>query len=95
MLISMPTVTASPDRDNYEMLNRNAYAYFKDKFLMLSPLFAIPLNMGTGTWVVTIIAGLSFVVMFGLASAGGDYKGLINTTLENDALARERRKAKK
>ena len=59
------------------------------------PLFAIPLNMGTGTWIVTIIAGLGFVVMFGLSSAGGDYQGLINTTLENDAVARERRKIKK
>ena len=62
---------------------------------MPSPLFAIPLNMGIGAWVVTIIAGLSFIVMFGLASAGGDYQGLINTTLENDALAREKRKGKK
>ena len=62
---------------------------------MPSPLFAIPLNMGTGTWIVTIIAGLGFVVMFGLASAGGDYQSLINTTLENDALAREKRKGKK
>ena len=61
---------------------------------MPSPLFAIPLNMGIGTWVVTIIAGLGFVVMFGLASAGGDYQGLINTTLENDAIAREKRKEK-
>ena len=62
---------------------------------MSSPLFAIPLNMGTGTWVVTIIAGLGFIVMFGLASASGDYQGLINTTLENDALSREKRKGKK
>ncbi len=59
------------------------------------PLFAIPLNMGTGTWAVTIIASLGFLVMFGLASAGGDYQGLINTTLENDALSREKRKNKK
>tara|TARA_B100000700_G_scaffold285929_1_gene340361 strand:- start:269 stop:457 length:189 start_codon:yes stop_codon:yes gene_type:complete len=59
------------------------------------PLFAIPLNMGTGTWVVTIIAGLGFVVMFGLSSAGGDYQGLIKTTLENDAIAREKNKNKK
>ena len=59
------------------------------------PLFAIPLNMSTGTWIVTIIAGVSFVVMFGLASAGGDYQGLINTTLKNDALAREKKKDKK
>ncbi len=59
---------------------------------MLSPLFAIPLNMGTGTWIVTIIASLGFVMMFAIASAGGDYQGLIKTTLENDALAREKRK---
>ena len=62
---------------------------------MPSPLFAIPLNMGTGTWIVTLIAGLGFVVMFGLSSAGGDYQGLINTTLKNEALAREKRKGKK
>ncbi|MBW3042190.1 hypothetical protein [Prochlorococcus marinus] len=61
---------------------------------MSSPFFAIPLNMGTGTWVVTIIAALGFVVMFAISSAGGDYQGLINTTLENDALAREKRKKK-
>ncbi|WP_269606096.1 hypothetical protein [Prochlorococcus marinus] len=62
---------------------------------MPSPLFAIPLNMGTGAWIVTIVAGLSFVVMFGIASAVGDFQGLINTTLENDALSREKRKYKK
>ena len=62
---------------------------------MPSPLFAMPLNMGVGAWAVTIIAGLGFIVMFGLSSAGGDYQGLINTTLENDALAREKRKGKK
>ena len=62
---------------------------------MSFPLFAIPLNMGTGTWIVTIIAGLGFVVMFGIASAGGDYQDLIDTTLENDSLARQKRKEKK
>jgi len=51
--------------------------------------------MGTGTWAVTIIASLGFIVMFGLSSAGGDYQGLINTTLENDAIAREKNKNKK
>tara|TARA_Y100001968_G_scaffold283057_1_gene281347 strand:+ start:219 stop:407 length:189 start_codon:yes stop_codon:yes gene_type:complete len=62
---------------------------------MTYPLFAIPLNMGTGTWAITIIAGLGFIVMFAISSAGGDYQGLINTTLENDELAREKRKNKK
>jgi hypothetical protein len=56
---------------------------------MPSPLFALPLNMGIGTWIVTIVAGLSFIVMFGIASAFGDFQGLINTTLENDSNARE------
>ena len=64
-------------------------------FWMPSPLFAVPLNMGTGTWIVTIVAGLSFIVMFGIASAFGDFQGLINTTLENDSNARESRKNKK
>tara|TARA_B100000965_G_scaffold389914_1_gene396174 strand:+ start:120 stop:308 length:189 start_codon:yes stop_codon:yes gene_type:complete len=59
---------------------------------MHSPLFAVPLNMGTGTWIVTIVAGLGFVVMFGIASAFGDFQGLINTTLENDSISRENRK---
>ena len=49
---------------------------------MPNPLFAVPLNLGTGTWIVTIIAGLGFVVMFGIASAFGDFQGLVNTTLE-------------
>ena len=62
---------------------------------MPSPLFAVPLNMGIGTWTVTIVAGLSFVVMFGIASAYGDFQGLINTTLENDSISREKRKTKK
>ena len=54
---------------------------------MPNPLFALLLNMGTATWVVTIIAGLSFVGMFRLASAFGDFQGLINTILENDSNA--------
>ena len=62
---------------------------------MPSPLFAVPLNMGTGTWIVTIVAGLSFIVMFGIASAFGDFQGLINTTLENDLNSRKSRKNKK
>ena len=61
---------------------------------MSNPLFAVPLNMETGTWIVTIISGLGFVVMFGIASAFGDFQGLINTTLENDSIARENKKNK-
>tara|TARA_Y100001968_G_scaffold298309_1_gene308097 strand:- start:253 stop:423 length:171 start_codon:yes stop_codon:yes gene_type:complete len=54
-----------------------------------------PSQYRAGNWIVTIIAGLGFVVMFALASAGGDYQGLINTTLQNDALSREKKKGKK
>ena len=61
---------------------------------MPTPIFAIPLNMGTGTWVITIISGLGFILMFGIASSKGDYQGLINTTLENDNIAREKKKRK-
>ena len=49
---------------------------------------------GRGGKTVTIIAGLGFVIMFGIASAGGDYQGLINTTLENDAIARKKKNKK-
>ena len=62
---------------------------------MPSPFFAVQLNMGIGTWIVTIVAGLSFVVMFVIASAFGDFQELIDTTLENDSNARERRNNKK
>ena len=62
---------------------------------MLNPLFAVLLNMGTGTWIVTIIAGLSFFVMLDIASAFGAFQGLIKTTLENDSISRENRKNKK
>tara|TARA_Y100001968_G_C19069890_1_gene577831 strand:- start:69 stop:260 length:192 start_codon:yes stop_codon:yes gene_type:complete len=61
---------------------------------MPSPIFAIPLNMSTGSWIVTIVSGLGFVLMFGISSAGGDYMDLINSTLKNDALTREKRKEK-
>ena len=58
---------------------------------MSNILFAIPLNLGIGTWSVICIAGLGFLIMFGLSSAMGDYQGLITTTLENDAKSRSNR----
>ena len=62
---------------------------------MSNQVFAVPLNMGTGTWIVTIVAAVGFVVMFGIASAFGDFQGLISTTLENDLISREKRQNKK
>ena len=54
-------------------------------------LFAIPLNLGLTTWSVIAIASLGFLIMFGISSALGDFQGLINTTLENDAKSRSNR----
>ena len=58
---------------------------------MSNILFAIPLNLGIGTWSVISIASLGFLIMFGVSSAMGDFQGLITTTLENDAKSRANR----
>ena len=54
--------------------------------------FEVAFNMATGEWIATIVSGLGFVVMFGLASAKGDFQGLIDTTLKNDQVNREKKK---
>ena len=51
-------------------------------------IFAIPLNLGVGNWTVIAIASIGFLLMFVISSAKGDFQGLINTTLENDAKSR-------
>ena len=56
--------------------------------MMSNPIFAVPLNLGLGTWSVIAIASLGFLIMFIVSSAMGDYQGLISTTLENDAKSR-------
>ena len=58
---------------------------------MSNILFAVPLNLGISTWIVIAIASLSFVIMFCISSAMGDFQGLISTTLENDAKSRASR----
>ena len=58
--------------------------------MSIDSTFAIALNMGTGAWIAAIVSGLGFIVMFGLASAKGDYQGLIDTTLKNDEIQREK-----
>ena len=45
-----------------------------------------PLELG-----VAIIAGLTFLITFIIASAGGGFQDLVKTTLDNDAAARERK----
>tara|TARA_Y100001968_G_C19385942_1_gene732878 strand:- start:1406 stop:1603 length:198 start_codon:yes stop_codon:yes gene_type:complete len=61
---------------------------------MTNLIFAIPLNLGLATWSVIGITSIGFLLMFGLSSALGDFQGLINTTLENDAKSRANRKNK-
>ena len=61
----------------------------------MSPLFAVALNMGPAAWIATVISVIGFLVMFGIASAKGDYQGLAKTTLENDQLIRNQRKKNK
>ncbi|WP_269607926.1 hypothetical protein [Prochlorococcus marinus] len=41
---------------------------------------------------VIIIAGLGFLLMFGISSAKGGYQDLIKTTLDNDERKRQKRK---
>ena len=63
---------------------------------MSNYIFAIPLNLGIGTWSVISFASLGFVIMFGISSAKGDFQGLVSSTLENDAKSRaNRQNAKK
>ncbi len=47
--------------------------------------------MGYGAWIATIISGIGFIIMFGLASAKGDYQGLAKTTLDNDQSRRNQK----
>jgi len=57
----------------------------------MNPILGVALNMGAGAWIATVISVVGFVVMFGIASAKGDYQGLAKTTLANDKLRREQR----
>ena len=41
--------------------------------------------------VVAIFAGLTFLITFIIASAGGGFQDLVKTTLDNDAAARKRK----
>ena len=58
---------------------------------MLNTIFALPLNLGFATWGVIGFASVGFLIMFGISSTMGDFQGLVNTTLENDAKSRAKR----
>ena len=40
---------------------------------------------------VAIFAGITFLITFIIASAGGGFQDLVKTTLDNDAAARKRK----
>ena len=59
----------------------------------MNNIFAIALEIGSAGWITIAVSGLGFIIMFGIASAKGDYQGLAKTTLKNDELMRAAKKA--
>tara|TARA_B100000700_G_C14399164_1_gene558359 strand:- start:266 stop:457 length:192 start_codon:yes stop_codon:yes gene_type:complete len=56
----------------------------------MTTIFATELNLPPLTIAAIVISGISFIVMFAIASAKGGYKELVETTLKNDADARDK-----
>jgi len=54
-------------------------------------LFAVELGLHPLEIAIITIAGLGFILMFGISSAKGGYQDLIKTTLENDENRRKTR----
>ena len=54
------------------------------------PLFAVDLNLTPLSIAAITISGVSFLVMFGIASAKGGFQELVETTLKNDAAQRNK-----
>ena len=54
--------------------------------------FAVSLGLSPIEIAAIVISGVGFIIMFGIASAKGDFQGLIKTTLENDATNRQIKK---
>tara|TARA_Y100001968_G_scaffold261219_1_gene249027 strand:+ start:218 stop:403 length:186 start_codon:yes stop_codon:yes gene_type:complete len=56
--------------------------------------FAISLGLNPLEIGAILISGFGFLVMFGIASAKGDFQGLIKTTLDNDKANREKKQGR-
>ncbi len=54
-------------------------------------LFAVAGMITPLELVVAIFAGLTFLITFIIASAGGGFQDLVKTTLDNDAAARKKK----
>ena len=50
----------------------------------MNTVFSVALNLTPLELIITFIAGFGFIILFGLSSAKGGYKDLIDTTLRND-----------
>ena len=58
----------------------------------MANFFATDLNLSPLATGAIVISGVSFLVMFGIASAKGGFQELVKTTLENDAAQRSKKK---
>ncbi len=58
----------------------------------MNSIFGIALDLSPIEIIVVAFAAFSFLILFGLSSVKGDYKGLISTTLANDADRRNKKK---
>ena len=54
--------------------------------------FAVSLGLNPLEIAAIVVSSLGFIIMFGIASAKGDFQGLITATLKNDALNRQNKK---
>ena len=61
----------------------------------MADYFLIALDLSKIEIGITVFAGLGFIILFGISSATGGYKDLIDTTLRNDSLRRSKSKGKK
>ena len=48
---------------------------------MIDQFFAVALGLAPVVWHVTLVSEIAFLVMLGLASANGDFKGVIESSL--------------
>ena len=58
----------------------------------MTMLIGVALGLSSFEWTAIAISGGGFIIMFGIASAKGDFQVFIKTTLENDAARRDRLK---
>ena len=65
--------------------------FIKMFYRLMDSIFAVDLNLSPVSIAAIVISGISFIIMFGIASAKGGYQELVETTLRNDAEQRKKR----